>query len=349
MSREILDERSREVLFAVVQSYINTPEPVGSRFVTKRYPLGVSPATIRNIMADLEELGFLSQPHTSSGRIPTDKGYRFFVEALLQAGKADSHSGIPGEFMLQFTRRLEQIKSDLNAMFAEVTETLSLMSHYVGVVIPPKPEQVTFKRIDLLKYKGNSVVAVLLTDEGVVKNRIVIMDTQLTQDDLNRISDYLNAEFSGCILDDIRSMLVRRIRKEKAMWDTLVSRAMQICEQALSFAGDDIFVSGLYDAMDLPDFSDISRIKQLSRAIRDKHRILTLLEEFSGADGVHVLIGDENPVEGLRKLSIVTAPYKEGARPMGVIALIGPTRMDYSKAIFMVNTVAQCVSRTFET
>jgi heat-inducible transcriptional repressor len=298
-------------------------------------------------MADLEELGFLSQPHTSAGRIPTDKGYRFFVDALLIDEKAPGNHELSGDFIPQFSKKLDGIKSDLNAMFSEVTDTLSMLSHYVGVVIPPKSEKITFKKLDLLRYKGSHVVAILLTNEGIIKNRILTVDPKLTQDDLNRIADYLKSEFSGCIIDEIKGMIMKMVKRDKMMWDDLVVRAMNICEQALSYAGDGIFMSGIYDVMDLPDFSDIDRIRELSKAIKDKHLILDLLDEFSEAQGVRVVIGDENPVENLRKLSIVTASYGEGVSPMGLVALIGPTRMDYSKAIFMVNTVARCVSNTF--
>ncbi len=347
MAFDMLDKRSKQVLYAVIQSYINSPEPVGSRFVTKKYPLGCSSATIRNIMSDLEDMGFLSQPHTSAGRIPTGKGYRFFVDSLMDTEKVNEGSEMSREFVGQFTRKLEGIKTDLNVMFSEVTNTLSIMSNYVGILIPPQPEKITFKRIDLIRYKGSNVVAILLTDEGIIKNRVLQVDPRFTQDDLTRIADYLNSEFSGFILDDIRGMLIKRVKDEKTLWDKLISKAIQICEQAISYSEDDIFVSGLYDVMDLPDFSNISRIKELSRAIKDKHAILKLLDEFSDAEGVQVMIGDENPVEDLKNLSIVTAPYKEGARPMGVIALIGPTRMDYLKAISMVDAVAKCVSKTF--
>lgn len=347
MPFDMLDNRTKQVLRAVVQSYIASPEPVGSRFVTKKYSMGYSAATIRNIMADLAELGFLSQPHTSAGRVPTDRGYRFFVDFLMNAETANSKSEMPVEFARHFTRKLEHIRNDLNMMFSEVAHTLSAMSNYVGILMPPQPEKITFKRLDLIRYKGANVVAILLTDEGVIKNKILKIDPLLTQEDLNRIADYLNSEFSGCILDDIRGMLIKRMKHEKTLWDNLISRAIKICEQTLSFSEDDIFVSGLYDVINLPDFSDIARIKELSKAIQDKHAILKMLDEFSDADGVRVVIGDENPVEELRKLSIVTATYKEGDRPIGVIALIGPTRMNYSKAISMVDTIAKCVTKTF--
>ncbi|MBF0505590.1 MAG: heat-inducible transcription repressor HrcA [Nitrospirae bacterium] len=343
---DMLDKRSKQVLQAVVQSYINNPEPVGSRYITKKYAVGCSPATIRNIMADLEDFGFLSQPHTSAGRVPTDKGYRFFVDSLGAMEESRAQSEMSKEFAQQFMIRLEAIKDDISMLFSEVTNTLSALSNYVSIALPPKPEKTTFNRIQLIKYRRNIIVAILLTDEGVFRNRSLTAPEGVTQDDLDRIADYINTEYAGLTLDEIKKTLVQRIKYEKVLWDKLVNKAIEICEQALYFAEDDVFVSGLYDVMDLPDFSDISHIKELSRAIRDKHMMLKLLEELSDAEGVKVVIGNENPIVNLKGLSVVTTTYKEGERPMGVIALIGPRRMDYSKAISMIDMVAHCVSRT---
>jgi len=348
MTLEMLDERSQQILNAVIQSYINKPEPVGSRFVTKKYSFGFSSATIRNVMADLEDLGFLSQPHTSAGRVPTDKGYRFYVDALLYAEKTVDDSDAQTEFIKQFTTKLVNLRNDVSVMFSEITSTLSSLSNYVGVALPPKAENTTFNRIDLLRYKGDNVVAILLTEEGVIKNRIFNVDPKLTQYDLNRISDYLNTEYSGHTLDEVKGILLNRMKFEKILWDDLISRAIRICEQAISFSEDNIIVSGLYDVMNLPDFSDLARIKDLSRAIKEKHMILKLLDELSSTRGIQVVIGAENPINELKKLSIVASSYKEGDRPMGVIALIGPTWMNYSKAIYMVEAVAKCISSTFK-
>jgi heat-inducible transcriptional repressor len=345
---DILDERSRRVLNAVVRSYIDKPDPVGSRFVTRKYSFGFSPATIRNIMADLEEMGLLSQPHTSAGRIPTDKGYRFYVDSLDDEDRAGNIVELPREFTEHFSRRLEDFRNDISAMLSEVTNTLSSISNYVSVVLPPRTENTTFNRIDLMKYKGDQVVAILLTDEGIIRNKVIQADPMLRQEDLNRIAEYLNGEFAGHTLDEINGMLMQRMRREKAQWDRLISRAISIYEQAMTFSRDDMFVAGLYDVMNLPDFSDISKIRELSKAIKEKHVIIKLLAELSNAEGVQVVIGNENPIDELKGLSVVTSIYKEGDRPMGIIALIGPTRMDYSKAILMVDTIAKCVSRTFE-
>lgn len=366
MAVDALDERTRQTLFAVVESYINKLEPVGSRFVTKRYSFGFSSATIRNIMADLEEYGFLSQPHTSAGRVPTDKGYRLYVDSLFDKGVDSlliSDSGTDkdlsvgqdeamGEFLCQFARnfarKLQGMKDDTNRMFFEVTNTLSSMSNYISIVMPPKTEYTTLNRIDLIKHKEDKAVAILLTNEGIVKNKMLKVDSRLTQEDLSRIADYLNSEYSGYTIDEIKRVLFKRIKQEKMMWDDLISKAIKIYEQAMSFAGEDIFISGIYDVMNLPDFSDISKLKEVAGAIKDKHLMLRFLNELLNAKGVQVLIGRENSDRQLKNLSIVASTYKEGDRPIGVIALIGPTRMHYSKAIYMVDTIAKCISKTFE-
>lgn len=343
-----LDERSKQILYAVVQSYISKPDPVGSRFVTKKYSFGFSPATVRNIMADLEDLGFLSQPHTSAGRIPTDKGYRFYVDSILGVMETGAFDSREDDFAQQFAKKLESIRSDINTMLLEVTNSLSMMSNYIGVVTPPRAEKTIFKRIDFIRYKEDKVVAVLITEEGMIKNKIISVDSTLTQDDLNKIADYLNSGYSGRTIDEIKNLLIKKAYSEKALWDKLIARAIKIYEQAISFTEGDVYVSGLYDVMNLPDFSDISKIREIAKAIKDKHIILKLLDELSDSEGVHVFIGNENPVEEMKNLSVVASTYKERERPMGVVALIGPTRMDYSKAIYMVDTIAKCISRTFD-
>jgi len=349
MLKEILDERSKKVLYAVVESYIKNPEPVGSRFVTRRYPLGFSSATIRNIMADLEDIGFLSQPHTSAGRIPTDKGYRFYVDCILDISEAEQNEEAE-VFLVELNNKLEGIRRgiNINGVFLEAINALSKLSNYISVITPPRTESTTFNRLELLRYRADQVVAILLTNEGIIKNKVINIPPPYTQDDLNNIADYLNHEYSGYTLDKIVNLLMEKISTEKDQYNVLIRKTIKICEEALYFVDEDIYVSGLYDAINLPDFSDISKIRELSKAIKEKHLIMKLLNEFSDVEGVQVIIGSENPVDELKGLSIVTSTYKEGQRNMGVIALLGPRRMDYSKAIYMVNNVARLISKSFD-
>ncbi len=347
MIKDIFDERTKKVLCAVVESYIKNLEPVGSRSVTRRYSLGCSSATIRNIMADLEDIGFLSQPHTSAGRIPTDKGYRFYVDYIVAVTETE-HDEESEEFLKKLNSQLEHIRRDTNKIFLEATNALSTLSNYIGLITPPRPECTTFNRLELIRYRSDQVVAILLTNEGIIKNKIINIPPSYTQEDMNNIVDYLNHEYSGYPLDKIMNLLMDKISTEKVQYNDLITKTIRIYEESLSIVADDIFVSNLYDAINLPDFSDISKIKELSKTIKDKRLILKLLNEFSDIEGVQVIIGDENPISELKGLSIVASAYKEGQRNMGVIALLGPKRMNYSKAIYTVDNIAKLISRTFD-
>jgi heat-inducible transcriptional repressor len=347
MIKDALEERSKKVLCAVVESYIKNLEPVGSRFVTRRYPLGCSSATIRNIMADLEDIGFLSQPHTSAGRIPTDKGYRFYVDYILDIKEVD-HDEESREFLKKLQEQLDYMRRDVNKVFSEATNALSVLSNYIGVITPPRPECTTFNRLELIRYRSDQVVAILLTNEGIIKNKVISIPPSYSQDDVNNIVDYLNKEYFGYPLDRIMHILTEKISSEKVQYNNLINKTIKIYQEALSIVAEDIFVSNLYDAINLPDFCDISKIKELSRTIKDKHLILKLLNEFSDVEGVQVIIGDENPISELKGLSIVASAYKEGQRNMGVIALLGPKRMNYSKSIYIVENIAKLISRTFD-
>jgi len=341
---EDLSERTKKILYAIVQSYINYPDPVGSRVVTRRYSLGLSPATIRNIMADLEEMGFLIQPHTSAGRVPTDLGYRFYVNSL--AAEDVNHSNM--EILQDLYRKLEALRNNLDMLLGETTKSLSLLSHYLGVAMSPTSDLTKLKKIDLLKYTTGRIAAVLFTDEGAIKNRVLSIDQELSQKDLNRIANYLNSEFSGYSLDEIRMKLLREMSKEKVRCDTLLSRAMQICQDALSFPYGDLFVSGLSEVLDLPDFNDLRKIRELSRAIEDKHMLIKLLDKLSESEGVQVIIGSENAMDEMKRFSIVASACRQGDRPIGVVGIIGPTRMNYAKAIYIVENTVKFITDVLE-
>lgn len=337
MRRETLDERIYKVLWAVVDSYISNPDPVGSRYITKKYGFNLSPATIRNIMADLEEMGYLRQPHTSAGRIPTDKGYRFYVESLMSGA-------IDHGLFEEMKQRLENIRDDINELLDETAKTISEATHYLGIALPPKPDRTVFQRINLYKYKENRVVIVLITEEGIIKNRIIEFGPDITDRDLKRISDYLNSRFSGYSIDEIRKTILREVDSDRVICDKLISRAMKICEEVLYSGQETVFISGLSGVLELPDFSDLKRIRAIMKTIEDKHRIIKLLDMLTDNDGVKVVIGSENPVTEMTNLSVVASTYREGDRQVGAVGIIGPTRMDYLRAITIVDATARYIS-----
>src|SRR4030042_1664094 len=240
----MLDERSKKVLCAVIQNYIHYPDPVGSRTVAKKYSFGLSSATIRNIMADLEEMGFLTHPHTSAGRIPTHRGYRLYVDSLMTKGDCSNK-------------------------------------------------------------------AIILTDQGLINSKIISSDLNLTQKDLNRIAGYLNAELSGYTFDEIRQKVIREMSREKKQCDTLISNSLNICREAFFSSYGDLFIAGLSEVLELPDFADLQKIKELSRAVEDKHAIIKLLDKLSESDGVQIIIGAENTMDEMKELSLVVSTCKQ--------------------------------------
>jgi heat-inducible transcriptional repressor len=332
----MLIQRYHEVLLAVVESYIDRPSPVGSRYVSRKHGFSLSSATIRNIMADLEEMGYLLQPHTSAGRVPTDQGYRYFVDSL----KIQDMD--PGKAWQFLETRFVGVREDVEKLLAEATRELSSMSHCLAFAIPARPGGSTLNRIQFFSYMGTKIVCVLITNEGLVTTRILEQDADLSQTDLYRISDYLNAEFSGYTIDEIRAMLVKQLSKERTVQDLLINRALAICDDALSFPTEDIIFSGISELVGLPELSD--KINELTRAIEDKQRIVRLLEGLALSDGIRVVIGSENPERKMRNLSIITAQYHQGNRMSGALGMIGPMRMDYPRAISLVNQMARYVT-----
>jgi heat-inducible transcriptional repressor len=334
-----LDDRSREVLFAVIQCYINSPGPVGSRVVTKKFSFGLSPATIRNIMSDLEEMGLLHQPHTSAGRIPTDTGYRYYVDSM----NADQQM-VSEDFVEALNRKWEILKKDINSFLVEASKMLSSLSHYIGITIPPNTGSTTLNRIEMIKFRRNQLGVILFTDEGIIQNKMISVERELSLSNLNRIAGYINSRFAGRTLDEIKQTIFGEMEKEKVLCDSLIAEAMRICNQALSTSSENVYISGISGMLALPDFSDINRIKELLSAIEDKHIMVNLLNKISESEGTQVFIGSENALAEMKKFSLVASPYKEGNRPIGVIGIIGPTRMNYARAISIVDLTATYIT-----
>src|SRR5574340_379924 len=219
----MLDERSKKILQAVIQCYINTPGPVGSRVVSKKFHFGFSPATIRNIMSALEEMGYLSQPHTSAGRVPTDSGYRFYVDSLYTETQQ-----INAALTAELNKKFELLKKDINSFLDDASRMLSELSHYIGITMSPSTSMTTLSKIELLKYRDNQLAVILFTDEGIVKNKIVSVDPEVSQKELNIIAEYINSRFKGKSLDEIKRLILKEMTRERVLCDNLISEAIRI-------------------------------------------------------------------------------------------------------------------------
>ena len=334
----LVDPRARWLLRTLISQHVQEGGPVGSRTLAKRSGLDVSPATIRNIMADLEESGLVAAPHTSAGRIPTAQGYRVFVDSLLQMQPL-------AESELASLRSSMPSGAGTQALLANASELLSAMSQFVGVVTVPQRAAFAFKHIDFVPLDAGRLLVILVFTDGQVQNRVIATQRTYSPSELEQIANYLNANFGGMRIDDIRARLLREMQDEGVRLNRLLSAAVEVAQQAFQgSAGSDMLVAGQTNLMGKQDATDVDRLRELFEAFQRKRDLLQLLERCAGAEGVRLFIGEESGFAALDKFSLVTAPYGVGGRVLGVLGVIGPTRMAYERVIPMVQATAGIIS-----
>lgn len=338
------DDRSREILTAAIKTYVATGEPVGSRTLSRFSREALSPATIRNIMADLEEAGYLFQPHTSAGRVPTDKGYRFYVDNLIgqfRLSKSDA-ARIQRTFVDDDVLRPE-------SLMERTSQILSQVSNNVGVVVTPAPSEDVLQQIEFVRLSDGRVLVILVARFGLVQDRIIRLDDDLSQDELDRTARFLTANFRGLDLQTIRRQLIERMSEEKALYDRLLQTAILVCDRSLAADGGlgDVYVDGTMKIIDMPDFADTERMRALFKMFEEKSRLVKILNECltEQPDGVRIQIGAENRSPWLKNCSIVTRPVHVGDRVVGGLGVVGPTRMEYARVIGIVDYVAKLFER----
>lgn len=340
-----LNERAKKILEAVVQDYIMTAEPVGSRSISKRYNLDLSPATIRNVMADLEEIGLLTQPHASAGRIPTETGLRFYVDAILEV--RDLADGEMRTINLEFARRSPEAAQVLK----QSSRILSSVSRHIGIVSVPRFSRVVLKQLEFVKLERRLALVILVGRSGLIQNRIIEVEEDLRQEDLDRFNRYLNDFLEGLTISEIKARIVEEMRNEKNQFDELVSRALNLTQKAFEndSAEDDLFIEGQSNIFNYPEFTDLEAIKNIFSAFEDKSILVKLLDQTLGASGVQIFIGSETQLAQMEGCSLVAARYSRGSIPLGTLGVIGPTRLNYSRIIPVVDYTAKLVSRILET
>lgn len=337
-------ERNQQVLKAIVYSYIRAAYPIGSRMITKNFEFGLSAATIRNIMADLEEMGYLSQPHTSAGRIPTEKAYRFYVDCFI----SDELPQWQEQVFIE-ERYLIPKHDDIKELLQETSQLLSFLSHYAGMVVAPNPSYAAFKQLEIIRLRKNHLLIILITQDGLIQNRIIEMAEDLSHQELDRIVSFLNERFAGQNLYEIRRRLLDDGQKGKELFDQLLQKALEIGRRALvSEPESELYLGGTSNILNLPDFSDLEKMKGLLQALEEKALIVELLNKCLDAEGVHVFIGSENENRWMEDCSLVAANYKRGNRALGTLGVIGPARMEYERVIPLVNHTANLLSRVLD-
>ena len=327
------DPRARQLLRTLVSRHIRDGEPVGSQTLARHAGLDVSPATIRNILASLEDAGLLAAPHSSAGRVPTAQGYRLFVDSLLQVKPL-------GEGEVSRLRSELPAGAGTQALLGNTSELLSAMTHFVGMVSVPGRESFAFRQIEFVALDPQKVLAILVFADGEVQNRVVQVRRAFDPAELEQAANYLNAHFAGQPLAHIRAALLRDLRNARSEMERLLASSIELAEQAFAPSREDMLVAGQTRLMGLQDINDLERLRALFEAFAEKRELLQLLERTAKAPGMRVFIGEETGLAPLEGMSLVTAPYGGGGRMLGVLGVIGPSRMAYERVIPVVEATA---------
>jgi heat-inducible transcriptional repressor len=328
--------RAKKILHAVVSEYLATGEAVGSQTVTRRYGIDVSAATVRNVMGDLEEIGLLKHTHTSAGRIPTERGLRYYVDTLLRV-----RSLTTGE-KDDIRERFGNAPADVPEVMQRTSRILRELSHLTVVVQAPRPDSDVVQHLEFVRLREEQLLAVVATSTGQIQNKLVPIEFALPAGDLERINNYLNSLVSGLTLDQIRARLIQEIESDRAAHDELAARALQLATAAVPVDPlPEVLVDGQSNL--LAGKADVERAKVLLRTLEEKDLLVRLLERTLNAPGICVFIGADANLADLTDVSVVASPYGAEGRPLGTIGVIGPARMNYSRVIPLVDFTAEMI------
>jgi heat-inducible transcriptional repressor len=334
-----LSPRDREILKDVILTYILSAEPVSSRSVAK-HNFGLSAATIRNVMADLEEWGFLMQPHTSAGRVPTAAAYHLFIQSMMEA------RSVPAKERRYIQDNLRVGRVDADQLLGTASHLLSELSSQVGVVVTPAIGETVLKAIDFVPVAGRKILCVVVSSTGFIDNKVIETEEEVGREELVRISNYLTENFAGLTLRDIRERLVRMMVEEKAQMDRMLARTIELAQAGLAAGGaPGVVVDGTSMLLAKPELSDVQRVRRMFEAFADKARLVRILNRCIQGGGVRVLIGADCELTSDLEFSVVAAPYGAGERPLGTLGIVGPSRMDYETIIPLVHFLGETLSR----
>ncbi len=340
-----LTQRDQIVLEAVITDYIETGEPVGSRTISKRSVMSVSPATIRNVMADLEEMGFLLQPHTSAGRIPTVKGFRFYLDSIMrsrQLSKTEKE---------RIRDALKNRPQDIKDLLLRTSRILSQYGQQAGVVLWPKFTVTRFKHIEFIRLGSHDIMVVLISRAGLVHQTHIEWPEEINQLELDKYARYINELLRNVPISSVRERILEEMSSEKVVFDQLFSRALEIAQQAIqnTIEESEIYIEGQSNLFNNPEFADVERMRRILQTFEDKSRIIRLLDvTLRASTGIQIILGTESELQELQEMSVISSPYGRGETPLGVLGVIGPLRMDYSRIIPVVEFTAKFLSQILE-
>ncbi|MFB0527947.1 MAG: heat-inducible transcriptional repressor HrcA [bacterium] len=333
-------ERKKKILQVVISHYVKTARPVASGMIVRDYDFPFSSATIRNVLAELEEEEYLTHPHTSAGRIPTDKGYRFYVDCLMEAQKLSE------EEERRIEREYRAKRRELDEVMRQTSKMLSLISHHAGFILSPALDRSFLKRIELVPLGGKRILAVLVTRAGLIRHKTIQLNYDLKRSQVYRISELLNEKLSGLPLSQMKEEMNRIIEQESNKYLGLLQAAKALIGQAFTSEESEIYLEGSANILDsvTEDLYGYAGVGSIFRAIEEKRIILDIVRRLVNSEGVKVLIGRENLYPELKDFSVVSSTYKSGNRVMGALGIIGPKRMEYPKMVALVDFVAKVVN-----
>ena len=333
-----LNERAQHLLKVMVRRYIREGHPLGSRTLTRESGLEVSPATVRNVMADLEELGYVWSPHTSAGRVPTDKGYRFFVDSLLTVQPLDASAVRRTDLQLTAGQSPDELVDSASNL-------LSGLTRLAGVVTLPRHVTRSLRHLEFLPLSDRRVLAILVFNEHEVENRVVHTDRDYTQSELQQVANFLNGKFSGQGVDQVRSELLQGMESDKERMNALMASVIELGGKVFGDSEDgeqdDYVVAGQTNLMEFQELSNVEKLRSLFQAFTEKRDILHVLDQCLAADGIQIFIGEESGYRVFDGCSLVTSPYSAEGEVLGVLGVIGPTRMEYDRVIPIVDMTAK--------
>lgn len=333
----MLNDRAQILLKTLVERYISDGQPVGSRALQQFSGLDVSSATIRNVMAELEELGLVVSPHTSAGRVPTALGYRLFIDTLMVVQPLD-------------TVRVQHLEHQLQPdnptrLLTQASNLLSELTHFAGVVATPNRATVTMRQIEFLRLSEKKVLLIIVMPDGEVENRVLLTEKDHTPAELAEASNFLNQNYAGCAFQEIRQRLQSELHQLRNDMTALMAAAIAAGDEAITRKQEDYVISGERNLLHVEDLSaDMNRLRNLFNVFEHKTELLRLLDASRSAPGVHIFVGSESGLAGLDECSVVTAPYASGGQVVGTLAVIGPKRMDYEKVVPIVDVTARLLS-----
>jgi heat-inducible transcriptional repressor len=335
-----LTAREREVLKDIILMYVLSAEPVSSRSVSKQGGLSLSSATIRNVMADLEELGYLYQPHASAGRVPTGAGYHLFVESLMGA------QTVPARVRRYIDEHLREAPVDAEGLVGVTSHLLSELSHQVGIVVSPAIGETVLRAIDFVPLTGARVLVVIVSESGFVDNKVIDTERPLPREDLVRISNFLTETYSGLTLREIRDRLLLAMAEERAKVDELLGSTLELARRSFDLAADrEVLVDGTSAVLAQPELADIARVRRLLETFTDKARLVRMLNACVQGEGVRVVIGEDSDLTSELDFSLVATRYGVGEHALGTLAIFGPSRMEYQRVIPLVHYLGETLSQ----